>query len=219
MALLGISQMITENMEQLDNNELKQMTNTIFSSTQNLYKLIENLLAWSQLQMENYSISPENIDILEQTTTVCNSLQLSLSSKNIDITNNTTNYKVFADANCVKTILRNLINNAIKFTNRNGAINLSTKPDGKFLQITVKDNGIGMNKEILNNLFSITTKVSELGTEKEVGTGLGLILCKELVEKNGGKIWAESELNKGSKFTFTLPLEKKNMSNKMGNIL
>jgi len=105
----------------------------------------------------------------------------------------------------LKTIFRNLISNAIKFSNSNGTINVSATIVQNQIEVTVSDNGIGMNDETKNKLFSMGTKVTRTGTAGETGTGLGLILCKEFVEKHGGKIWVESELDKGSNFKFTLP--------------
>ena len=113
---------------------------------------------------------------------------------------------VLADRESLKTILRNLISNALKFSLHNGTITLSSQLVAKgFIQVTVSDSGIGMPDSIKNNLFSISTKVSRPGTDNEPSTGLGLILCKELVEKHGGKIWVDSEIEKGSSFHFTIP--------------
>ena len=209
MALMGISQMISEDMSRMTLEEINEMTRTIHHSTQNLNKLIENLLSWSRLQMGTFEVSPRELNLKEVSSNVVNILKLSANEKNIVIQNNVTEANLFADEDCTKTILRNLINNAIKFTERDGVIKLSSKADNSFVEISVEDNGVGISKTTLKKLFSITEKVSEIGTEKEVGTGLGLILCKELVEKNNGKIWVESKLGNGSKFTFTLPTESK----------
>ena len=105
----------------------------------------------------------------------------------------------------ISTILRNLISNAIKFTNPGGTIVISTEQKQNLLIVSVADNGVGIRKEALEKLFRIEESYSTAGTQNEEGTGLGLLLCKEYVEKHGGKIRAESELNKGSKFSFTLP--------------
>ena len=199
MALMGISQMISEDMAQMTLEEINEMTRTIHHSTLNLNKLIENLLGWSRLQMGTFEVIPKEISLMEISQDVINTLNLSAIKKNITIKNNITETQLFADKDCVNTILRNLVNNAIKFTKRNGTINLSAKEDNSLIKIAVEDNGVGISKSTLAKLFSITEKVSEVGTEEEVGTGLGLILCKELVEKNNGKIWAES------KFICTLP--------------
>ena len=205
MALMGISQMISEDMDSMSVGEVKEMTGAIYHSTQNLNKLIENLLKWSRLQMGTFEITPKEININEISKNVSNILQLSAKEKNITIVDSITETAVYADEDCAKTILRNLVNNAIKFTEKGGEIKLSSKQVKAFVEVTIEDNGVGIKESVIKKLFRITEKVSEAGTEKEVGTGLGLILCKELVEKNGGKIWVESEFEKGSKFTFTLP--------------
>ncbi len=108
-----------------------------------------------------------------------------------------------------KAIIRNLISNAIKFTNPEGKVAISTAKKKDMMQVTVTDNGTGISKENISRLFRIDDPFKAAGTENEQGTGLGLILCKEFVEKNGGKIWVESEIGVGSKFIFTLPLSKK----------
>ena len=112
---------------------------------------------------------------------------------------------VFADKDMIGTILRNLISNAIKFTNQGGTIVVSAKQKQGELMVTVSDNGVGIEADVLGNLFRIEESYSTSGTQNEQGTGLGLILCKEFIEKHGGKIWVESEVGKGSKFCFTIP--------------
>ena len=212
MALMGISQMVSEDVDTMTHEEIKEMTSTIYRSTKNLNKLIENLLDWARLQMGTFEVSPKEISIKEISLEVVNTLKLSANEKNIEIKNIIIETTIYADEDCTKAILRNLVNNAIKFTERGGEIKLSSKENDDFVEIAVEDNGVGMTEGTLKRLFSITDKISEVGTEKEVGTGLGLILCKELVEKNNGKIWTESKLGKGSKFTFTLPKMLLNMN-------
>lgn len=116
---------------------------------------------------------------------------------------------VFADMDMLKTIMRNLVSNAIKFTNNGGSIIIDAKENSGIVLVSVSDNGIGIKPDKLSNLFDISQKQTTKGTEEESGTGLGLILCKEFVEINGGKIWAESEYGKGSDFKFTLSLSAK----------
>jgi len=117
---------------------------------------------------------------------------------------------VVADKDMLSTIIRNLISNAIKFTPKGGEIeiktNFITSDNQKFVEIIIKDSGVGISKEIQTKLFDISENISTKGTDNEAGTGLGLILCKEFVEKHGGAIWVESEEGKGSEFKFTLPL-------------
>ena len=113
---------------------------------------------------------------------------------------------ISADQNMLNTILRNLITNAIKFTHKDGSISIASRVKNGKNEITVSDTGIGMNESTREKLFKINEKISIRGTEDEKGTGLGLLLCKEFVERHGGEIWAESELGKGSEFKFTMPL-------------
>ncbi len=211
MALMGISQMISEDMDSMSVKELKEMTDVVYNSTHNLFKLLENLLNWSRLQMGSYKIHYSNINLKKVSNTVVTLLELAARKKGIILRNNVFDTIAYADDDCVKTILRNLVNNAIKFTNRGGVINLSSKIIDDFIEISVEDNGVGMREKMLENLFSITEKISEVGTEEETGTGLGLILCKELVEKNNGKLNVKSEFGKGSIFSFTLPLSDKDV--------
>jgi two-component system, sensor histidine kinase and response regulator len=130
------------------------------------------------------------------------------SGKNIKV-NNLLPDKVFvhADTNMVRTILRNLITNAVKFTHKNGSIEISAKTVEQSLEISISDSGIGMDEATISKLFKIDSNLTTRGTENEKGTGLGLFLCKEFVEKHGGRIWCESRKGAGSIFRFTLPLD------------
>jgi len=206
MALMGIAQMLSEEIDTMKPEDLKNLTSSFHHSTQNLFKLIENLLNWSRLQMDTHKIVPKSFDIKFAAESVINSLKLLAKNKEIEIINELDDTNVYADFECVETILRNLVNNAIKYTKRGGRIKVFSKIFDNHIELAVEDNGVGMKNNTIERLFNITDKVSEPGTEKEVGTGLGLILCKELVEKNSGEIWVESKLGKGSRFVFTLPL-------------
>ena len=206
MTLLGISQMVSEEFENLSIEEIKELTNTFYNSTQNIYKLIENLLTWSRLQLNTFKINPNKLDLKTVVHNVKQVVEFVAKNKNISIQDYIPQTFVWADKNCVETVLRNLIGNAIKYSNRGGEIKLSVIENKDFVEISIIDNGIGMNKPTLNSLFNIGNVVSKKGTENEQGSALGLILCKDLLTKNNGKIWAESKLGKGSKFIFTLPL-------------
>ena len=120
------------------------------------------------------------------------------------------NLAAFADADMVKAVMRNLVSNSIKFTYPGGSIKISSEQTDSIVTISVSDNGIGIDPETLSKLFAISTSITTSGTAKETGTGLGLLLCKEFVEKHNGKIWCESEVGKGSIFRFTLPLFNSN---------
>ena len=206
--LLGVSEMISGDLKDMTMGEVSEISSVIHSSTQNLFKLIENLLNWSRIQMGSFQINPQILDIKNLTLDTIEILKYAAKEKNIEIVNEASEQSIYADEECFKTVLRNLINNAIKFTHRGGRVRVLTNKLQNQIQFTVEDNGVGMDKEVAKNLFNITSKTSTAGTENEKGTGLGLILCHDLVEKNNGTIWAESEYGKGSKFKFTLPIEK-----------
>ncbi len=142
-----------------------------------------------------------------EVTKVIEPFTLSANQKSISITNCIdNNIKIFSDKDLLDLVLRNLLSNAIKFTNKNGSIEISCNTKYRKVEISVEDNGVGISKENIDKIFRIDVPHSTEGTAKEKGTGLGLILCKEIIEKNGCKIWVESEEGKGSKFTFTLPV-------------
>jgi signal transduction histidine kinase len=167
--------------------------------------LLNNLLDWTLLQMDKLNVQPSRIDLHR---IVEENIQLmgSDSSKQIKLVNQVpTNVFPFADSNTTNLVIRNLMTNAIKFTNDGGSVSISARDTGKEYEITVVDNGIGINPDVMKILFDKTAPYTTRGTANEKGTGLGLILCKEFVEKNGGKIWVDSKPGQGSKFTFTLP--------------
>jgi signal transduction histidine kinase len=167
--------------------------------------LLNNLLDWTLLQMDKLNLQPSKIDLKK---IVDENIQLvgSVQSKKITLTNNLPQLCfAYADSNTTNLVFRNLLTNAIKFTNDGGTVIISAEPRSTEWLITVRDNGIGMGEDVLKMLFDKTAPYTTRGTANEKGTGLGLILCKEFVEKNGGKIWVESELGKGSTFHFTLP--------------
>jgi CheY-like chemotaxis protein/anti-sigma regulatory factor (Ser/Thr protein kinase) len=163
-------------------------------------------LAWSKTQTGQIDFKPENLRLQTIIKKVFKVLNSSAMIKSISLNRSQSdNIVAYADQNMLRTILRNLISNAIKFTNSGGSVDIYAVSDQNEIEITIQDNGIGMNKETQNKLFNVNTNFTTTGTANESGTGLGLILCKEFVEKHGGKIWVESEVGKGSKFKFTLP--------------
>ena len=151
---------------------------------------------------------PKEFNLNHSCNGVVELLKPNANYKNITITSlEAENIMVYADINMLNTILRNLISNAIKFTNNGGNINIYAQQNSSDVIISVSDNGIGIAPEIVTNLFDIKQVHSSKGTNNEKGTGLGILLCKEFVEQHGGKIWVESELGKGSEFKFTLPVK------------
>jgi PAS domain S-box-containing protein len=205
--LLGYSQILAEEYDDLSEEEKKLYINNIGEISRSTYKLLENLLQWSRMQTGNFEFSPEVLNLTEELESTLTLLRQTALNKNITI-ESFIRPKVYlmADKNMLNTIVRNLVSNSIKFTNTGGKISIFTSELNNYLIITIKDNGIGMCKEKLNCLFKPVKNISTLGTAKEKGTGLGLLLCKEMVEKHNGKIWVESEEGKGSSFHFSIPV-------------
>jgi signal transduction histidine kinase len=204
--LLGVTEILAENFDQLSPDQSKKLILELRKSVINVYALVEGLLSWAQIQTGKITYQLEKTDLFNLAEKVTEQLEISAKNKNITLKQNIAeNTFAVADEKSVSTVLRNLISNAIKYTKPEGLVKIEAVKNDGFLEISVEDNGIGMKPEILKKLFTVTDKNSEKGTASETGTGLGLILCKEFVENNNGKIWAESELGKGSRFIFTLP--------------
>jgi len=204
--LLGLSEILLEDYSEMSDDQIVQYLKMIRTTTKDVYRLIENLLDWSRLQSGRMDFNTEKLDFFHLSENVINLLNPSASKKNLRLINHIPKESyVFADMNMLNSVLQNLVSNAIKFTNDSGAISISSTVKNDSLEITVTDNGVGMREEDLNKLFKIDEHFSTKGTKDESGTGLGLLLCKELVEKQGGTIWAESEPGKGTKFIFTIP--------------
>jgi CheY-like chemotaxis protein/two-component sensor histidine kinase len=208
-SLIGLSELLIKNFDNFDDVKKKKFIQKIYESSDNMYKLLENLLSWSRMQTGRIEWCPENINLNQIAGENLSLLKTAAENKHIviisDLNANTT---VYADADMVTMVFRNLITNAIKFTREDGVVRIVSKITSNFEEITVSDTGLGLSKEDIKKLFKIDVQHSTCGTAKEKGSGLGLILCKEFIEKNGGKIWVESELGKGSDFKFTLPKTK-----------
>ena len=207
-ALIGFSDLLLKGHKKYDEGKRERMIKSINDTSKNAFKLLENLLTWSRSQSQNIKYLPKklNLETLFFETVYQN--QGMADKKNIQILYSISgNETIFADKSMINTIFRNLISNAIKFTHKHGTITISSAKhkSSNYLQISVKDTGVGVPPERLDNLFRLDKNTSTYGTENETGTGLGLILCKEFIEKHGGKIWVESELGKGSSFIFSIP--------------
>ena len=208
-ALLGYGTMLETDFDVFSKNELKKLIMNMNKLILRLSNLTENLLQWSKVQTGRIDFTPNNIELGELIEQPLSLLTLTANGKNINIENNVdTSIKVYVDTNMINSVIQNLITNAIKFTKPGGKIVLNSEKNNDFVEVTVKDNGIGMNKEILSRLFKIEAQFSTKGTNEEMGSGLGLILCKEFVEKNGGNISVESVEKEGTVFRFTMPLAK-----------
>ncbi len=206
-ALLGFTEYLTQYLDRLSKQEIRDYSNNIHSSAKNIYKLVENLLQWSRLQTNRIEFDPMPMNITALMNSTIELLRNNAKDKRIEIVNECQEkFKVFADMNMIETVIRNLISNAIKFTESGGKIIVDAFPRDGFIEVMITDSGKGIPSEDLPKLFRIDTHYSTEGTNREKGTGLGLILCKEFVQKNGGKIWVESKLGTGSTFRFTVPL-------------
>lgn len=204
---IGLTEFMSENLGDMTNDQVQEITGTLQTTAKNLYELLDNLLSWALIKRGHKRFNPEKVYLRSLVHIVSEILSSQLKVKGISLTNSIDeDFIALADKESLKTVLRNLISNAVKFTPHKGTITiLSDIADKGFLSISIADTGIGMSSEILENLFTITKKVSRQGTDNEPSTGLGLILCKELIEKHGGKIWVESSEGKGSTFYFTIP--------------
>ncbi|MCD4793602.1 MAG: tetratricopeptide repeat-containing sensor histidine kinase [Bacteroidales bacterium] len=205
-AFISISEILSNSEINLSKEKIQYFANSINTTAKSSYDLFQNLLLWSMSQRENLKINKVEIDLIKLISDTVTLLKAAADDKDIEIiTKIATDIKVLTDENITKTILRNLINNAIKFTPSGGKITISANSDDNYTEISVTDTGIGISKENLSKLFKPEVHHSTSGTNNEKGTGLGLILCKELIEKTGGTISVISEKDKGSHFIFTIP--------------
>jgi len=205
--ILGFTNLLIENFKNYEDAEVEESLGNISLSAKNTLVLLDNLLNWARSKTGQIDVEPENLDLSPLIEEVFELSSLSAKNKNIVL-----NYAyseeiiIFSDLNMLKTIIRNLISNAIKFTNPGGQIFVSASKKDTFVEIAVSDNGVGMDEATRNKLLNPDTHETALGTAGEKGSGLGLMLCKEFVEKQGGEIWVQSVLGKGSVFRFSLPL-------------
>ena len=205
-SILGFSSLLDEQMEAKDYEGIEEYASYIHKSATHAMSLLENLLNWSRSQTGKMEFKPEYIDLKELLDEALLSLNDVSVQKTISIKTKTDkNVPVIADRTMTGIILRNLISNAIKFSHPGGEIFVSAEQNPNEILVSVKDGGVGITREDMTKLFRIDTNHTTLGTNREKGTGLGLLLCKEFIEKHGGKIWVESEEGKGSTFYFTLP--------------
>lgn len=210
-SILGFSELLTERIREKDYEEIEKYAMIIYNSARRAMDLIMNLMEWSRSQTGRMEFNPENMDLVSLIKTISQLLNDIAQQKLITIYTETPEHVVvFADKAMMGTVIRNLISNAIKFTNPGGEIVISIDHKMNKLVVTVADNGVGIKPEAIEKLFVIEKSYSTVGTQDEKGTGLGLILCKEFIERHGGEIWVESEFGKGSKFHFTIPENFKN---------
>jgi len=205
-SFLGLTYIMAEKLPNLTMAEIQKIAVSMRKSAANLFRLLENLLQWSKIQQGLISCNPEVVQLRSRVAESIAMMEEMAKNKEIDLTYVISDdIMVFADPNMLQTVIRNLASNAIKFTPKGGKIAITAKLIGaKSVQLSIRDTGIGMSPAMVNKLFRIDVQTNRLGTNGELSTGIGLLLCKEFVVKHGGEIWAESEEGKGSVFYFTL---------------
>ena len=221
--LLGFIDLLYEDLDELSNAQVKEYLSNVRTASYHTYALLENLLEWSRIQSGKMPFNPTQFSIHDEIDSVISVLDNNATRKEIKLINEVDpELIVEADRNMIHSVIQNLITNSIKFSNLKGRVvlrsrvpktntksKISAEPgDRQWLEISVSDNGIGIPEEILPRLFKLNGQYSQSGTANEPGTGLGLVLCHEMVEKNGGHIWAESIAGQGATFIFTIPLSK-----------
>ena len=204
--MLGFGEMLKEEVDNEKTEHLKEYTYYLYSGIQKTYNLLNGLLDWANLQRHKVAFEPKTIDVERCVDEIFQVLELSALNKKLTLAKFVPEkMELIADRNMFSTIVRNLLSNAIKFTPEGGTVTFIAKfSDGKSI-FTVADTGIGIGPENFRKLFKVDESFSTAGTNKESGTGLGLVLCKELVERHGGVIWAESKKGKRSEISFYYP--------------
>ena len=194
-----------KNYTKFDSEEIKQSLEIIYNSADDLLELLENLLHWSRSQRGKMQFTPHQINLAELVEKTFNLLGMNAEKKKINLVSEIKpDQEIFADNDMLTAIIRNLLSNAIKFSHSDSFIRISAEEFSNHTEISVMDNGVGISTENIQKLFRVDVHHTTSGTSEEQGSGLGLILCQEFVEKHNGKIWIESEINKGSTFKFTI---------------
>ena len=203
-SLLGLTEFMAKAGDKLKPEQFIDYAGKINESGKRIFRLLENLLEWAQLQMGSITPEPGPQDLRGLAQEAVDLLTPVGAEKQVSIVNDMPALRAFADRPTLNTVIRNLVNNAVKFTPSGGTVRIEAREDGGYLQITVRDTGVGIPPERIAGLFRIGANVTTPGTKGERGTGLGLALCRQLIELNGGRIWAESTLGKGSAFHVTV---------------
>ncbi|MEA4968384.1 MAG: HAMP domain-containing sensor histidine kinase, partial [Bacteroidaceae bacterium] len=209
-SLIGFSSFLLDNINDFDIDTIKEHLGVINDTSNKTYEMLEDILLWFKSQSGQIVFSPKEVNFNEICYEVIHASNIIAKDKNIKLVCHSfeDDRKLFVDPNITKTILRNLISNAIKFSKPNTEVNISKNMLEDEIIITVSDKGIGISQENINLIWNPLQSFKTIGTNGEKGTGIGLSICKELVEKQGGRIWIESRLGEGSDFKFSIPLSK-----------
>jgi len=204
---MGMTEVLAEKLRLMSMEDIQRYLESMRKGSSNLFRLLENLLNWAQVQQESIPFKPEHIPLLPILIESVELIKESATNKEIEITYDIpAQLYVFGDNNVLQMILRNHISNAVKFTPKGGKVKVLAKNiEEKGVEISIKDSGIGMSPAMLDSLFRLDAHNGRPGTDGEPSTGLGLVLCKEFIERHGGHIRVESEVDRGSTFTITIP--------------
>jgi PAS domain S-box-containing protein len=207
-SFLGLTKLMVDEFSQFTTEEVQDFILSMSKSATTLYRLLENLLQWSQIHRGGVPFNPEIVRLGQVVNISIEMIHESAKTKGIEIiTDIPPDISAFVDSNMLQTVIRNLVSNAVKFTPRGGEVRLSViTSENNFVEVSIQDTGIGMEQTMIDNLFRLDVKTGRTGTDGEPSTGLGLLLCKEFIEMNSGKLWVESEVGKGSVFYFTIPV-------------
>lgn len=204
--LLSSTELLANDIELFSQEDIKRLARELNKSTQSAYSLLEDLLQWARMSQGGLDFAPSACNLNEMINISLLSAQDLCNQKGITLSLNVqANLCVLVDGPMINTVIRNILFNAVKFTPRGGTIDISALQKGALVKMVIRDSGIGMSEKILADLFTVTKGKIQFGTEGETGTGLGMVLCKEFIEKHGGQIWAESKPGKGTAVFFTLP--------------
>lgn len=207
--ILGFTNLLKSKLRNLDIEKSEKIICGMNSHAKRTYNLLEDLLSWAKNKTGRINYNPIIFNVPLICKQVIEQMENVAQSKGIKINNshNTISF-AFADKNMIEIVLRNLISNALKFTPANGEIEIYSIVNEQFIEVAISDNGIGISDEEKEQLFSLNLNTTKFGTQNETGTGLGLILCKDFIERNQGEIWVEEKSQKGATFKFTLPIYK-----------
>lgn len=207
--VIGLADLLLERYDSYSEDKIKEFIEQIYKFSNNAYNLLEDLLQWAKSQTGRIEVKPEKVNIFEIAVENKALFEEKADKKGVKINLNV-DIETFAfiDRNMITTVLRNLISNAVKFTNRDDNITIETNKGTEFIEVSVIDSGIGIPSNNIEKIFNIDSNISTIGTDNESGTGLGLIISREFVEKNGGTIYVKSIEGKGSEFIFTVPIYK-----------
>jgi len=216
-AILGFLEVLSESTKEIGNEKIDYCLQNMTIASNKAYELLEDLLVWARFQSNKIDFNPTLFNLLESIAESIAFCQPQAEKKSISITTKgLTKSTISGNKYMINTVIRNLLTNAIKFTPQNGHIEVKLEQHDSSFEVSIQDTGIGISQESISQLFRLDSNISTNGTENETGTGLGLIICKEFIEKHGGIIWVESELRKGSRFAFTLPINSNELRPKYG---